>query len=381
MTQNGSHDAPAAPAGSRASGDGAVNGPRTLSIDAMSGDLGPEPVLEAIAGLRAQDPATYGAGGSHYLLFGDEARLSALVERLGLADVVAIRHAPGVVAMDDKPSRAVRRGKGTSMWEAIASVRAGEAQVALSAGNTGALMGMSILQLRMASGVDRPAIAASWPTPRGYSVVLDVGAGLEADARQLMAFAVMGEAFCRAVHAIARPSVGLLNVGEEETKGHDNVRAAHEALRADPLELNYVGFVEGDDISAGAADVVVTDGFTGNIALKTAEGTARLIGGWVKEALTSSWLSKGAALLIRPALRVLGDRMDPANVNGGVFLGLNGVVVKSHGGSDARGVANALRIARAMAASPFADEVAAGLSRLPAPDQREAMANKEDAKA
>lgn len=331
-----------------------------IAVDAMSGDLGPAPVVEAVAALLAQEP-----GACRFVLFGDQERLRALADaHPHTAGSVEIRPANGVVSMQDKPSRAVRRGKGTSMWAAIEAVKAGEAGAVVSAGNTGALMGMAMVQLRMAKGVDRPAIAASWPTPKGYCVVLDVGAGIEADARQLTSFAVMGEAFCRAVHGRSRPSVGLLNVGEEETKGHDQVRAAHETLREPGLGLHYIGFVEGDDISLGAADVVVTDGFTGNVALKTAEGAARLIGGWVKEALTGSVLSKAAALLMMPALNRLRERMDPANVNGGVFLGLGGVVVKSHGGSDAKGFLNALRIARSMAASPFAAEVASGLEKL-----------------
>ena len=222
----------------------------------------------------------------------------------------------------------------------------GEAQVAVSAGNTGALMAISKVILRMKKGVHRPAIAASWPAPQGFSTVLDVGANVDCSPSQLVEFAVLGEAFHRAVHGEKNPTVGLLNVGQEELKGDQTIRDADALIREAELDLDYRGFIEGDDISAGTTNVVVTDGFTGNVALKTAEGTARLVGGWLREALTSSLIAKLATgLLSLGALNQLRAKMDPRNVNGGVFLGLNGVVVKSHGGTDALGFATSLRIA------------------------------------
>jgi glycerol-3-phosphate acyltransferase PlsX len=225
-------------------------------------------------------------------------------------------------------------------------------------------MAIAKVVLRMMPNVHRPAIAASWPTPDGYCVVLDVGANVDCAPRQLVEFAIMGEAFHRAVHGAARPSVGLLNVGTEELKGNEIVRAAAQLIKDADLDMNYAGFVEGDDISLGRVDVVVTDGFTGNVALKTAEGTAKLVAGFLREALKSDPLAMAGAVLSRGALKRLKDRMDPRSVNGGVFLGLNGAVVKSHGGTDGVGFATALRIAVEMARSNFRDEVGRNLQRL-----------------
>ncbi len=332
----------------------------TISIDAMGGDRGPAEVVEAVAlAARRHGPA------ARFLIHGDEHALAPLLALHPDAQAVAqIRHTDTFVTMTDKPSDAIRRARGSSMWNAIAAVRAGEAGVAVSAGNTGALMAISKVVLRMAPNAHRPAIAASWPTPHGYSVVLDVGANVSCAPRQLVEFAIMGEAFARAVHGQERPSVGLLNVGQEDMKGHEVVRAAADILKSSDLDIAYRGFVEGDDISLGAVDVVVTDGFTGNVALKTAEGAAKLVGGWVREALTRDISSKLGAALARGALMELKDRMDPRHVNGGVFLGLNGVVVKSHGGADAVGFATALRIAFDVARSNFLSEVEANLARF-----------------
>ena len=330
-----------------------------LAIDAMGGDDGPEPLIEGA--LRALD----GGLSAKFLLFGDAELLSPLVEaRPRLAGACEIRHSEDVVSMTDKPSQAVRRGRKTSMWGAIQAVKNQEAAAVVSSGNTGALMAMSVVSLRLIEGVDRPAIAAIWPTMKGRSVVLDVGANVEADAGQLTKFAIMGEAFCRTLTGNAKPSVGLLNVGAEELKGHEMIRTAAQYLREADPDMNFHGFVEGDDISSGTVDVVVTDGFTGNIALKTAEGAARLVGSWVRGALTGSLLAKCGALLAYGPLRGLKQKMDPNSVNGGVFLGLKGVIVKSHGGAAAHGVASAIRMAHGLAQSSYQAEIAATVARV-----------------
>ena len=332
-----------------------------LSIDAMGGDDAPEAVIDGAAHFLKGRRRDVG-----FLLHGQEAQIAPLLSRHPeLRAVSQIRHADSEVDMSAKPSEAVRRSRGSSMWNAVQAVKTGEAQVAVSAGNTGALMAISKVILRMKPGVHRPAIAASWPAPNGFSTVLDVGANVEVSPAQLVEFAVLGEAFHRAVHRVERPTVGLLNVGQEELKGSQMIRDADAMLREAGLDMDYQGFVEGDDISAATTNVVVTDGFTGNVALKTAEGTARLVGGWVREALTASLLGKVAAALLQLGpLDTLRAKMDPGNVNGGVFLGLNGVVVKSHGGTDAKGFATALRIALEMADSRFLSEIESNLARL-----------------
>ena len=280
-------------------------------------------------------------------------------------DVCEVRHTDKTVAMDEKPAQAMRRGKGSSLWNAIEAVKSGEAGAVVSAGNTGALMAISKLLLRMsAHGLERPAIVASWPTLRGVTAVLDVGANVESDAEQLVEFAIMGEAFHAAVHGAARPTIGLLNVGSEDMKGHEEVREAARILREGGFGLDYKGFVEGDDIAKGTVDVVVTDGFTGNIALKTAEGVARFISALMKEALTSSVPAKAGALLAMPALQRMRQRIDPSAINGGPLLGLNGIVVKSHGGADAKGFGNAIRIAVELARSDYLRKVSESLNRL-----------------
>jgi glycerol-3-phosphate acyltransferase PlsX len=235
------------------------------------------------------------------------------------------------------------------MWRAIESVKNKEAEVAISAGNTGALMAMAMFQLGVLEGISRPAIAALWPTKRGQSVVLDVGANISCDADQLVDFAVMGEAFARAILGLERPSVGLLNVGSEDVKGHDAVKEAAQILRTASLPIEFAGFVEGGDISDGTVDVVVTDGFTGNVALKTAEGTARLVIGFLRSALRGSILGRIGGLIATGSLKALRRKLDPSSSTGGIFLGLNGIVVKSHGGTDALGFAGALDMAIEMA--------------------------------
>ena len=343
-----------------------MSDPVTISIDAMGGDHGPPVVVEGVA-LAAE---RLGDRGVRYLLHGDGRRIEAeLAKRPAARAASSVRHTDLVIASDEKPAVALRRGKGSSLWNAIESVKTGEAQAAVSGGNTGALMAMSKLILRMAVGLDRPAIVASWPTLRGVTAVLDVGANIASDAEQLVEFAIMGEAFYCAVHGVdpsCRPSVGLLNVGSEDVKGHEEVREAHRLLREAGLELDYRGFVEGDDIAKGTVDVVVTDGLTGNIALKTAEGMARFFATTLRATLSETAMSKAGAVLASGALKRMRNRLDPSSVNGGPLLGLNGVVVKSHGGADARGVANAIKVAADLAASDYAEHIALNMQRLTA---------------
>ncbi len=333
--------------------DAPKTGQLVLSIDAMGGDNAPGAVLDGIDIARIRHP------GVRFLLHGDKGELERLMAGDGgLIAATEIRHAPDVVGMDDKPSQALRRGRETSMWRALESVKAGEAAGAVSAGNTGALMAMSKFQLRPLDGIARPAIAALWPTMHGQSVVLDVGANVGSEARHLVDFGVMGAAFARAVFGLRTPSVGLLNIGSEEVKGNEQVKAAAQTLRDAGLDIAFAGFVEGDDISAGTVDVVVTDGFTGNIALKAAEGTAKLVSFYLREALKRSLLTKIGAFLAGGAFRVLKARMDPRSVNGGVFLGLNGIVVKSHGGTDGIGFAAAIDMAVDMAKQNMVQRIA-----------------------
>jgi len=299
-----------------------------ISVDAMGGDNAPDIVIKGIEYFLSHE----GEGRrARFLLHGDAEALAPLLDAAPRTrERSEVFHTDKVVAMDDKPSQALRKGKGSSMWNTIASVKGGQAGVAISAGNTGALMAMSKLQLRAKRGVQRPAIAASWPNLAGdMTVVLDVGANVECDAAQLTEFAILGEAYFRAIFGKSDPVVGLLNVGTEEGKGNAVIKAAHERLSQSQLGLNYKGFVEGNDISAGTVDVVITDGFTGNMAI-----------------------------------RKLKKKMDPRRANGGVFLGLNGVVVKSHGGTDAIGYANALNIAMGLAESDFQDAIDERLDAL-----------------
>ena len=334
-----------------------------ISIDAMGGDHGPSVVVPGIA----REAPLWSQRRVRFLLHGQEAAIRAELARApAAAPLCEIRHTDLVIAMDEKAAQAMRRGKGASLWNAIESIRQGEAQAAVSSGNTGALMAISKLILRMAAGLERPAIVASWPSARGFCTVLDVGANIECDAERLVEFAIMGEAFHRAVHGVAKPSVGLLNVGSEDQKGHEEVRQAHRFLREGRLDLDYRGFVEGGDLSAGAVDVVVTDGFTGNVALKTAEGTARFIHAEMRSAFGASILNRLGALIAIGALKRLRARLDPSSVNGGPLLGLNGIVVKSHGGADAKGFANAIKVAVELAQSRYAAEIESSLKQLTA---------------
>ncbi len=312
----------------------------TLALDAMGGDKAPESVIEAAADARDRYP------GIHYLIYGDEARLAPLVKNYKkLPACSTVIHCEKRIANDEKPSAALRGGKGSSMWEAIAAVKEGKAQGIVSAGNTGALMAIARLQLRTLPGIDRPAIVSTVPTKYGDCVMLDLGANLDCTSEHLFQFAVMGDAFARAVLGHEKPRIGLLNVGSEETKGNDVIRETHERLKKTDLPLSFHGYVEGHDIACGKVDVVVADGFAGNVALKTAEGVGDLCAHFLKMAFRSSLLSKIGYLFCRPALTMLFKRLDPRHYNGAMLVGLNGIVVKSHGGMDGLGFANAIGVA------------------------------------
>ncbi|MCZ8270451.1 MAG: phosphate acyltransferase PlsX [Beijerinckiaceae bacterium] len=317
-----------------------------ISLDAMGGDFGPAVTVPGAALALERHPDC------EFLLFGRESEVNAELDKHPKLKARArVIHADVVVSMDEKPSQALRHGRyKSSMWMSIDAVRKGEADVCCSAGNTGALMVMARFCLRMMPGIDRPALACMWPTARGESIVLDVGASIGATAENLVDMAIMGSAMARIVFDLERPNVGLLNVGVEEIKGVEQVKEAGSILREANLpNMHYIGFVEGDDIGKGRSDVVVTEGFAGNIALKTAEGTAKQIGDYLRSAIQSSFLAKIGYLLARGAFNALRKKMDPRRVNGAVFLGLNGVVVKSHGGTDALGFASAVDVAYDMA--------------------------------
>jgi glycerol-3-phosphate acyltransferase PlsX len=339
----------------------AVTRALTVSIDAMGGDAGPAVVVSALLKTIQRHSAV------NFILHGDEAELNPLVARQPrLAGRVTVRHAPGRVTMEDKPSHVLRRGKDTSMWHTINCVKEGDADVAVSAGNTGALMAVSMFGLGIIEGISRPAIAVIWPTLKGQTIVLDVGANVGATDEMLVDFAVMGEAFAHAIFGLEKPTVGILNVGAEEQKGNESVRGAAQILRNSNLPMDFHGFVEGDDIAKGTVDVVVTDGFTGNIALKTAEGTARLVGAYLRSALKRSFMSKLGAVIASGALQTLRRKLDPRAQNGGVFLGLNGIVVKSHGGADAVGFASAIDMAIDMARADVNARITTDRSRITA---------------
>jgi glycerol-3-phosphate acyltransferase PlsX len=331
----------------------------TLALDAMGGDQAPDMVIDGAEMARIRFPAV------DFLIFGNEAMIRPLLERhQALAHRTTIFHTDEVVKNEDKPSVALRAGRNSSMRLAIDAVKEGKAAGVVSAGNTGALMAMAKLALRMLPGIDRPAIASFFPTERGESCMLDLGANVECDAENLIQFAILGDMFARAVLGIPKPTIGLLNVGSEEMKGHDEVKRAGAILREGKVPVEFHGFIEGDDITAGTVDVVVTDGFTGNVALKTAEGTARLYTNFIRASFKSSILAKLGYLLSRGALRKVRERTDPRRYNGAVFLGLNGIAVKSHGSTDALGFANAIGVANDMAVHGFLDKVRAELAEL-----------------
>ena len=332
--------------------------PLVISIDAMGGDHGPSVVIPACARALATMPT------ARLLLHGDESAIrSELARHRDLSARCDIRHADRVIAMDEKPAQAMRRGKGTSMWNAVEAIREGHAIAAVSAGTTGALMAISKLILRMSADLDRPALVASIPNPNGVTTFLDVGANVDCNAARLVEFAIMGEAYHRAAHGVARPTVGLLNVGSEEMKGHEEVREANRILREGLIDLDYRGFVEGDDITAGTVQVVVTDGFTGNVALKAMEGAARFMYDELRNALTSGPITSLGALLARPSLRRFRDKMSPPPA--APLLGLNGLVLKCHGGADEREFTNAILAAADVAQSGFAADIEQNMRRLP----------------
>ena len=332
-----------------------------ISLDAMGGDYGiPVVVKGASIALETRPELSF-------VLFGDEAAVSReLMQYAALAARSTVHHTEVSIAMDDKPSQAIRRGRKTSsMWQSIDAVRQGEAHAAVSAGNTGALMAMAKLLLKTMEGVSRPAIAGMWPTLRGRSIVLDMGATVGADADQLVANAVIGAAMARCLFGMRKPKVGLLNIGVEEVKGVEAVREAGAMLREADLPLEYSGFMEGTDIGLGKVDVIVTEGFSGNIALKTAEGTAHQIVSVLREEMSRTLMSRIGALFAKGAFSRMKTRLDPRTYNGGVFLGLNGIVVKSHGGTDATGFSSAIHVAADMVANDLVDRINRGMELAP----------------
>jgi glycerol-3-phosphate acyltransferase PlsX len=338
----------------------------TISLDAMGGDAGPEMVIAGAAVAKERRPDL------RFVIFGEEQAVLPVLEATPrVRDVSTFHHCDVTVQMDDKPSQALRKGRWkSSMWRSVQAVRDREASAAVSAGNTGALMAMARFCLKSLPGIERPAIAAIWPTLKGESVVLDCGATIGADARMLVDFAVMGAAMARSVFGLERPTVGLLNIGVEEVKGVEQVREAGRVLREiDHPGFEYRGFIEGDDLGRGTVDVAVTEGFAGNIALKTAEGTARQIAEYLRSAMGRTWTARLGYLFARSAFRLLREKMDPRKVNGGVFLGLNGMVIKSHGGTDADGFASAIDLAREMAKNDLirmiAEDSAVGALQVP----------------
>ncbi len=332
---------------------------QVLALDAMGGDRAPGIVVAGANLARKRYPD------ARFRLFGQPEKIGKILRRFPkLADVSEIMPADTVIAADMKPSLALRRGAQSSMKLALDDVRSGGAAGVVSAGNTGALMAMAKVVLRTLPGIRRPAIASTYPTQRGQSVMLDLGANIDCDAGDLVQFAILGAAFARSVQGLTKPSVGLLNVGSEEAKGRETIREAANILRSSDLPLTFHGFVEGNDITEGTVDVVVADGFSGNIALKTFEGTAMLYSGFLKDTFRRSLFSKLGYLLAKPALHALRNRVDPRRYNGGMFLGLNGVAVKSHGGTDARGFANAIGFAVDMMTQGFNEKVILDLRNL-----------------
>jgi glycerol-3-phosphate acyltransferase PlsX len=332
-----------------------------IAIDAMGGDEGVRVMIAGAALARHRHESF------KFLLVGDEVQIKAALENHpNLRAASEILHTTEVVTGDDKPSQALRKSRGSSMGLAINAVKAGEAAAAVSAGNTGALMAMAKLALRTMPGIDRPALAALLPTLTDTDVVmLDLGANTECDARNLVQFAVMGAAYSRILYNFEKPRVRLLNIGTEELKGTDSLRFAAQHLRESPeLHMAFQGFIEADKINRGECDVVVCDGFSGNIALKSIEGAARFVTDLLRRAFTSSIRSKFGFLVSRPATELLKHHLDPNNHNGAVFLGLNGVVVKSHGSASIEGVANAVKVAARLVEDDITTRIAQDLEQI-----------------
>lgn len=338
----------------------------TIALDAMGGDRAPHIVVKGAARvLRKFDRQN--RKNIKFLLFGEQSKLEQCVKRYGdLKDYCEIIHTDDAISNDEKPSVALRNGKNSSMRLAIDAVADGRADYVVSAGNTGALMAISLFVLKRLPGIDRPAIASIFPTSKKEKnvVALDLGANLESSPTHLSQFALLGAVFARSVLGVDQPTIGLLNVGEEEGKGRESVKEAAGILREMPLPGRFEGFVEGNDIGKGTVDVVVTDGFTGNIALKTMEGTANLLYDFMKDAFFGTWLSKIVSILSYFSFKRLKKRMDPRNYNGGMMLGLNGICVKSHGGTDSKGFANAIWFGYKMASNQFNERVSTQLSKM-----------------
>lgn len=333
--------------------------PLTVALDAMGGDHAPHSVV--LGALNAMHEIK----NPKFLFFGDKNKVSEVLnhhpELLAISEII---HTEAVVGNEDKPTAVLRSGQKTSMWQAIESVAKGQADCIVSAGNTGALMVLARKHLKMLPGIDRPAIAAPLPTLKGQTVVLDLGANVDCDPQHLQQFALMGAVYAKAVLGVDNPKIGVINVGEEEQKGSDLVKKTAALLRAADLPGTFVGFIEGNDIGRGTIDVAVTDGFTGNVLLKTAEGTAYFIRTVLKNMANESWLNKLAFLFAMPVLNRLRRYIDPRNYNGAMFVGLGGVCVKSHGGMDEKGFANAIKIAANLVVNKFNEQVAADLDGL-----------------
>lgn len=331
----------------------------TIALDAMGGDFGPEVVIPGAA-LALKDRPN-----ANFILFGDQDKIQPYLDKHPqLARVCTISHTTKAVSPDEKPGQALRSGRDSSMRLAINAVSEGRADCVVSGGNTGALMAMAKMVLRMLPGIHRPAIASVFPTIKDRTVVLDLGANLECDSEILVQFAVLGSVYARVVENISSPTVGLLNVGSEDMKGHEEIRSAAAILQQVKFPGKYYGFVEGNDITAGTVDVVVTDGFTGNVALKVAEGVGKLASYVLKSSLKSSPLSFVGAILASGALKKVKNRMDPRLYNGGMFLGLDGICVKSHGGMDAIGFANAIKVAADLSTNGFNKRVAEEIQQV-----------------
>ena len=330
-----------------------------LALDGMGGDHAPAVVVDGADIARERYP------GTSFLLLGDPARLKPLVDkRKGLSKALEIVPAEDAVLAEDKPSFALRRRRKSSMWLAVEAAAQGRADTVVSAGNTGALLAISMFAMRMLEGADRPALASFLPTSRGETVMLDLGANLECDAGNLAEFAVMGSVFAQVLLGLDRPKVGLLNVGSEELKGHEELRQAAAWLRREDSPVDFHGFVEGNDIGAGVVDVVVADGFTGNVALKAIEGTAKLYTQFVRDAFRTSTFAKIGYLFAAGAWIKLRKRVDPRRYNGGVFLGLDGVCVKSHGGADTLGFAYAIGVAVDLVRYEYKNKLVEDLAKL-----------------
>lgn len=329
-----------------------------MAVDAMGGDHAPQVIIDGLE-IAAERHKL-----AHFLIFGDEARLAPLVAATKrLKNQCTLRHAGDVVTGDMKPTVALRM-RDSSMRHAIDSVLAGEAAGVISAGNTGALLALSKIVLKTLKGIDRPAMAATAPSAKGDVVMLDLGLNVVYDARNLVEFALMGEIFARIVLGLPKPSFGLLNIGSEEGKGDETLRSAAATLRESPIAKQFYGFVEGHDIAAGTVDVVVTDGFTGNVALKTGEGALKLVGDLLRRVFSAGPLAKLGYIFARGSLKRLRETLDPRRYNGAVLLGLNGVVVKSHGGTDALGFAHAVDVAMDMITNDFNSRIAEGLAAM-----------------